>query len=328
MTLDIFPWQTQQWQNVIACKQENRLPHALLFAGIQGLGKKHFALCLAHTLLCNAGANAPCGQCHACHLLRVQSHPDFLVVEPEKSGQMIKVDQVREAVQFMNETALQGGLRIIIINPANAMNINAANALLKTLEEPAPNIVIMLISDQSLRLPATIVSRCQKIIFHKPDTEMALTWVQSHLQKKDVDIRILLNLANGAPLKAIQFADSDILLLRQTLYQGLTLLARRQSDPLKFAAELQEYDVQTLLNLLINWLQDLLRFKLTEGQAELINDDYQRVFVELTPLFSYINIISFLDHLKETYASLTTLNLNRQLMIEALLIRWVQYATC
>lgn len=328
MILDIFPWQRQQWQNVIASKHDNRLPHALLLAGIQGLGKKHFALHLAHTLLCNTGADMPCGQCHACQLSRAQSHPDLLVVEPEKSGHMIKVDQVREVVHFANETALQGGRRVIIFNPANAMNINAANALLKTLEEPAPNTLIVLISDENSRLPATIISRCQKIVFHQPKTEIAMAWVRSQLQESQVDLHILLNLANGAPLKALELASSTIFSLRQTLYQGLESLARRQADPLKLSAELQDQDEQILLNLLLYWLQDLLRFKLTEGHAELMNYDYQRAFTELAQTYSYKSLLAYHDQVKETYANVMKLNLNRQLMIEDLLIRWVHYAAC
>lgn len=325
--MNIYSWQTRQWQQLMASKQRRHLPHALLLLGSQGLGKKQFALTFAHALLCNKD-DFPCGQCHPCYLIQAQSHPDLLLVEPEQTGQMIKVDQIREVVQFVSETALQGARRIVIINPANAMNVNAANALLKTLEEPAPNVHIILVSDQNLRLPATITSRCQKIIFQKPTHEIALDWLQTQLGESEEHSRhILLNLADGAPLKAKEIFENGLLTIRQDLYQGLMLLAQKESSPLKLAAQFQEQNMIVLLNLMLLWLQDLMRFKLTNGQAELINVDYQSFFAKVEPIFSREKLLDYFDHVKKIYANLlSSLNLNRQLMLEELFIRWGQYA--
>ncbi|MHB1947285.1 MAG: DNA polymerase III subunit delta' [Gammaproteobacteria bacterium] len=325
MTANIFPWQIQQWQQLIASKQQNRLPHALLLTGVRGLGKKLFALAFARALLCQVNGDEPCGQCHSCHLLSSQAHPDLLMVEPD--GQMIKIDQIREMVQFVNETAFQNGLRIIIINPANAMNMNAANALLKTLEEPAPNSLMILISDQGLRLPATILSRCQKIIFNKPAPDVAQAWLQT--QNNSQDPQLLLNLAAGAPLRAKELAENGLFTLRQELYQGLDLLAQSKADPLQLAIQCQEQDLTVLLSFMFVWLQDLLRIKLTYGEAELINFDYQPVFVRLAQRFSHAKLLQYLDHVKKIYAhALSSVNLNRQLVLEELFIYWTQYATC
>lgn len=324
MTANIFPWQIQQWQQLIASQQQKRLPHALLLTGVRGLGKKHFALEFARTLLCQTKSDAACGQCHSCHLLSSQAHPDLMVVEPD--GHMIKIDQIREMVQFVSETAFQNGLRIIIINPANAMNMNAANALLKTLEEPAPNSLIMLLSDQGLRLPATIISRCQKIIFSKPTTGVAQAWLQT--QNHSQDPRLLLNLADGAPLRAQEIAENGLFNLRQELYQGLDLLAQSKADPLQLAIQCQEQDITALLSFMFVWLQDLLRIKLTQGETELINFDYQPVFIRLAPRFSHEKLLHYLDHVKKAYAhTLGSVNLNRQLVLEELFIYWTQYAT-
>lgn len=324
--LDIFPWQTKQWQLMMTYKEEQRFPHALLLVGNPGLGKRHFALTLANALLCNK-INAPCGDCHACHLFRGASHPDLLLVEPEKTGQMIKIDQIREAVEFVSQTALQSGLRIIIIHPANAMNINAANALLKTLEEPAPNVLIILISDLNLRLPATIKSRCQKITFCKPTREVGLSWLSSQLPDNTLDTELLLNLAYGAPLKAKELATTDFLVLRQELYKNMGLLAKGKLDPLQLAAKLQDQDVQLILTLLLVWLQDALRFKSTQGTAELINLDCYETFATLEQTIAYQKIVNYYDHVRKAYSYLArSLNLNRQLMLEELFIRWIHYA--
>lgn len=158
----IFPWQQKEWELLL--KNKHRLPHALLFTGNEGVGKKQFALTFASLLLCKQPNDAqPCGNCHACHLLKANSHPDLILIEPETN--IIKIDQIRDAISLANETAQQGGYKIFIINPANAMNINAANALLKILEEPAPSTLFILISTLNSRLPATISSRCHFPIF-------------------------------------------------------------------------------------------------------------------------------------------------------------------
>lgn len=323
----LFPWQISQWQQLMSCQKENRLPHALLLMGAEGLGKKHFALHLSEALLCNQ-PEAPCGQCHACHLLRAQSHPDFLRIEPEKPGQMIKIDQIREATQFLTETALKGVLRIVLIDPAAAMNIYSANALLKTLEEPAPNTLIILISSSSTRLPATIVSRCQKIIFQKPSREEASRWLQNKLTENSIDLTLLLNICDGAPLKVKEYLANGCFTQRQALYQGLVDLAAHRSSPLKLAQQFQESDLQTLFNLILIWLQDLLALKLTDSSIALINFDFQNTLVKLSQAISCDKLFNYLEDVKKNYAFIkSSLNLNRQLVLEDLFIRWMQYAT-
>src|SRR5690606_13584253 len=144
----------------------------------------------------------------------------------------IKIDQLRELVLKVNETSMQAGLRIVILNPVHAMNIAASNALLKTLEEPAPNTLLISISDQRLRLTATIASRCQKIMFRRPSKEMANAWLQSqHVQ----DAELLLALTNGFPLAALALQTDNLMSLRQELYQGLHAMKRGHLDPLSFA---------------------------------------------------------------------------------------------
>lgn len=323
----LFPWQMSQWQQLISCQKDNRLPHALLLMGAEGLGKKHFALHLVEALLCNQ-SGAPCGQCHTCHLLRAQSHPDFLRIEPEKPGQMIKIDQIREATQFLTETALKGVLRIVLIDPAQAMNIYSANALLKTLEEPAPNTFIILISSSSARLPATIVSRCQKIIFQKPSRDEACRWLQNNLTENSIDLNLLLNICDGAPLKVKEYLANGCFALRQELYQGLADLIIHRSSPSKLAQQFQESDLQTLFNLILIWLQDLLALKLTDSSIALINFDFQNTLVKLSQAISCDKLFNYLEDVKKNYAFIkSSLNLNRQLVLEDLFIRWMQYAT-
>lgn len=328
MMTKMLSWHIPQWNLLWEARQKNRLPHALLLVGADDLEKKHFASFVAAALLCIKPTvqGSPCEACHACHLVKAQSHPDLLWVEPLDAGQIIKIDQIRELVLKVNETSMQGGLRIVILNPAHAMNIAASNALLKTLEEPAPNTLLILISDQRLRLPATIASRCQKIMFRRPSKEMANAWLQSqHVQ----DAELLLALTNGFPLAALALQTDNLMSLRQELYQGLHAMKRGHLDPLSFAVTCQAFDVVSLLKLLQIWMRDLLRFSLTQGKASLINSDYYAVFAEISSVISVNNSVKYTDLVQNIYIkTLNRLNLNKQLLFEELWITWTRYVSC
>lgn len=315
----IFSWQMDQWQSLWRCHQQQRLPHAFLFTGISGIGKKHFAETFAAALLCRAPDNKGnvCGKCHACYLTNAKTHPDLIIVEPEKEAQFIKIDQIRQVIQLANETPQQGGYKIIIISPATTMNSAAANALLKTLEEPAARTLLILITDQSGRLPATIISRCQKIFFQKPSRAEALQWLVSNNISSP---ELLLNLTEDAPFAAKEFLENNTFNIRQDFYQGLVALAKKQADPLQLAGKWHEQDMQLLLNLWLSWLQDGLRVRLVTA-APIMNTDYQDFFSTLT--LTPKKILQFLDKIQEGYAKIiSSFNLNKQLVLEELLIEW------
>ncbi|MEO8400451.1 MAG: DNA polymerase III subunit delta' [Gammaproteobacteria bacterium] len=326
----ILPWQQGVWDSLLERKQQERLPHAWLFLGADGLGKKQFAETLAFSLLCHSPLpeGFACGQCRGCRLLQAGSHPDIKLIEPEETGQMIKIDQVREIVGFVNETALMSGYRIIMIDPASAMNINAANALLKTLEEPTPKTLIILICNQSMRLPATIISRCQRIIFPKPSQTVALKWLETSCKEisvKPAELTLLLSMAEGAPLRAKDFLSNGMLSVRQELYQGLLQLSQQQSDPLQFAVRWQEQELQIIFMLLLSWLRDALCAKVTANSANLTNSDYQAAMEKLIQLFSAEKLLEYIDTVQQTYARfLNSLNVNKQLLLEEIFIRWIK----
>ncbi|MGK0440403.1 MAG: DNA polymerase-3 subunit delta', partial [Pseudohongiellaceae bacterium] len=141
-----FAWHAVQWQHLADLCAANRLPHALLFAGPPGVGKLRFAKALAYSLLCEKpGYQTACGECKQCRLNQT-SHPDLKLIQPEEGARQIKIDQVRGVVQFIVQTSHAGGYKIIILSPAEAMNTNAANAVLKSLEEPTDNCLLILIS--------------------------------------------------------------------------------------------------------------------------------------------------------------------------------------
>lgn len=329
----IFPWHVTQWQQLWQLRQQTRLPHALLFSGIAGLGKKQFAKRLANALLCiePSKTGEACGQCRTCLLIKAESHPDFLMVEPEESGQQIKIDQIRDVVAFVNETPLLGGYRVIIIHPANAMNINAANSLLKSLEEPSPRCLFILISDQSAKLLATLKSRCQKIQFQKPDHTQALSWLKESLKTHDIaseQVALALHLSSDAPLKAVELLEGNFFNQRQDLYQSLYALSQSKSDPLQIAARWYETDFRVTLGLFQSWLRDLLVYKLTQRDNDLLNVDYRDITLQLANKLSLKKLISFSTYLDKKNMIMTgPYNLNRQLVIEELFIEWLYYVS-
>ncbi|GAA5187826.1 DNA polymerase III subunit delta' [Ferrimonas gelatinilytica] len=157
--VDAMPWLASPWQQWQRSRDTGRLGHALLLQGEEGLGKGRLAAEMAANLLCEQGIH--CGRCKGCRLLQSGHHPDHILIQPE--GLQIKVDTVRALIATLTGTAHQGGSRVVVIEQAERLNGASANALLKTLEEPMPGVYLILVSAIPSALPATIVSRCQRL---------------------------------------------------------------------------------------------------------------------------------------------------------------------
>jgi DNA polymerase III subunit delta' len=213
----IHPWNLALFQQLTA--DPERMPHALLLHGPAGVGKRDLGLALAQWSICEApGPAGACGVCDACNWFLQGNHPDYRYLEPKeeevdeagkvkkKASKEIKVDQVREISDFLCLSAHRGGWRSAVIYPAEFMNPAAANALLKTLEEPPPQVLLILVSHQPGRLLPTVRSRCRKIAVGLPPTSVALAWMQAAGVAGPAD---LLAEAGGAPLAALGFAESE-----------------------------------------------------------------------------------------------------------------------
>jgi DNA polymerase-3 subunit delta' len=253
-------------------------------------------------------------------------HPNLLWLEPEEDAQSIKVDQIRIVNDFVNQSALHDGYRIVMINPANKMNVNAANALLKTLEEPSPESIFILISDQNSKLPATILSRCQRMMFSRPTEKIALTWLQQQLPDVvENHLKHILRVSLGTPVAALHFIKNKLDKVRDDLYQGLVALTQHKKDPINLAALMHDVDAVTLLDLMLSWMIDLLRLQVNDGSDHLVNHDY---IAQLTALKSTTEINrnrEFMDYLQELRTQICSgLNMNKQLMLEYIMIRWME----
>ena len=205
-----LPWHAAAWQRFNQQLAEQKLPHAVLLAGVPHTGASRLALALARLLLCHqpsGGLN--CGRCQACELSASGSHGDFIWLQPEEGSRVIKIDQVREAVGPAYQTAGFGERKVIVLAPADAMNIASANALLKSLEEPSPGTHLILVCNQLHSVPPTIRSRCQIVKLPTPGPEECLPWLDNltgdHAQSKK-----LLGLCDGLPLLAeSMYRDQD-----------------------------------------------------------------------------------------------------------------------
>jgi DNA polymerase-3 subunit delta' len=204
-----YPWQQQSWERIHQQVAQDKIPHAVLLSGQQGIGKWHFAESLADYLLClSPKADLACGQCRSCQLIKAGTHPDKKWLVPDEAGKAIKIDQVRALSQFIANTSQQGGRQVVLLGPVEQLNINSANALLKSLEEPAGNTVLILVSHALNGVMATIRSRCQLLPLVCPSRPVALAW----LEKLQVDnASTLLTLSGGAPLIAKGMIEGDYL---------------------------------------------------------------------------------------------------------------------
>ena len=172
------PWLEDPWRRLVERARAGRLPSGLLVTGASGVGKAALTDRLLQALLCQraSGTEPPCGECNACRSLGGGVHPEVLLLQPEEPGKEIVVDAVREANEFLSLSG-SGDLRALVIRPADALNINAANALLKTLEEPPAGAVLILESSRPARLPATIRSRCQIVDIPNPPAPALQAWL-------------------------------------------------------------------------------------------------------------------------------------------------------
>ena len=312
----VYPWQEAEWTQLNQQRRSHRLPHAILLSGPEGLGKLDFARDLAYSLLCSSPderGNA-CGHCDSCKLLHAGTHPDFLYLAPESPEKAIKVDDIRQLCQALTLTSQYEGYKVVIIASADNMNVNAANSLLKTLEEPGANTILILESSRTYRLPITIRSRCQTIKFPIPKFELAQQWLES--QAVD-NAAIFLPMAHGAPLKAQKLADAESSERRKLLTDALIAVAENRPVT-EWAEKLAKHPSGELLGWLYDWIGDLIRQNAGQQSIHVPGTQSLRkitAHIQQTDLFSLLDEVISLKKMQ-------SIPLNAQMFWEDLLISW------
>ena len=311
-----MPWQSHAWERFAASIAANRVPHALLLGGPAGTGKRALAEAMAARLLCRQPVDTrACDHCRDCRLRRAGSHPDYQIVEPAAGGSgILKIEATRELTEFSHHTSQQNHRRVVILNPAEAMNRHAANALLKTLEEPPDGMVLILVSHQPGRLSATLRSRCQYERLGIPSPVQARTWLQAQGVEAP---EALLALAGGSPLTARQLAAEDGMERFEALAAALGGVIRQRQSAVAAATEWRPVGALETTRLMQQLAIQLMRAA---------TDPRQR----LTGYPAFEQLQSLLDgeRLARIQADLLPLReaaeqpLSRELSIEALFLIW------
>ena len=319
---EAYPWQHALWQQLAGRSQH---AHAYLLHGPAGIGKRALAERLMYLLLCrqSQGLEA-CGHCKSCSLLAAGSHPDNYVLEPEEADKAIKVDQVRDLVSFVVQTAQMGGRKVVLIEPVEAMNINAANALLKSLEEPSGDTVLLLVSHQPSRLLPTIKSRCVQQACPLPSDAMSVAWLADALPECTEEERVeLLTLAAGSPLAAVSLQAQGVREQRAQVVDGVKKLLKGQQSPTQLAEGWKDIPLLLLFDWFCDWSNLVLRYQLTEDESGLGLADMRKVLQYLAQKSRQSSVLAMQDWvLLQRQKVLSKANLNRVLLLEALLVQW------
>jgi DNA polymerase-3 subunit delta' len=312
-----LPWHESIWTTIT--RDVSRLPHALLLHGQTGLGKESFALRLAQFLLCLERKDAAdaCGRCQSCSLFRVGNHPDFLRVSPLEDSSVIAVDQVRGVSEFLSLKGHTSPHKVVILSPAQAMNVNAANSLLKALEEPPPRSLIMLVATHLSRVPVTIRSRCVRIPFYAPPSVEALRWLTGRAPTSTA-LELRLREAGGAPITALSAASGGGEDYRPQLLSDIASIAARKADPVKCAERWKSIGSDRCLEWLYRLFVDAARQQAPTADRRTItkipgiNESFSISFIDL---FIFLDIISSIKNQLKT-------GVDETLALEDLMIRW------
>ncbi|HGK4818162.1 TPA: DNA polymerase III subunit delta' [Pseudomonas aeruginosa] len=319
---DIYPWQQALWSQLGGRAQH---AHAYLLYGPAGIGKRALAEHWAAQLLCQRPATAgACGECKACQLLAAGTHPDYFVLEPEEAEKPIRVDQVRDLVGFVVQTAQLGGRKVVLLEPAEAMNVNAANALLKSLEEPSGDTVLLLISHQPSRLLPTIKSRCVQQACPLPGAAASLEWLARALPDEPAEaLEELLALSGGSPLTAQRLHGQGVREQRAQVVEGVKKLLKQQIAASQLAESWNSVPLPLLFDWFCDWTLGILRYQLTRDEEGLGLADMRKVIQYLGDKSGQAKVLAMQDWLlQQRQKVLNKANLNRVLLLEALLVQW------
>lgn len=313
-----LPWQRALWETVATAIRDDRLGHALLLAGPAGAGKRHFAACITAALWCKQrdADGSACGRCPDCLQVSSEAHSGYFLLRVEEGKRDISVDAVRVLIEKLTITQYDGRAKVAIVDPADALNVNGVNALLKTIEEPTPGSHLLLLSSRPQALVPTLRSRCQRLAIAAPAQDVALAWLREATAGKfdDAALAQCLELASGAPLRALELLDGNGLAIRADWARTLLDLAQGRGEPVPMADDIAKSDPQGWVQWLYGWLAGLLRQRLVAGTDGPLATLARRLPAEL--LDRYV---------AEVQTALERIHgaADKKLVIESLLIGWI-----
>jgi DNA polymerase III subunit delta' len=317
----LLPWQEKNWLLLYSYIKHKRIPNGLLITGTKGLGKHLLAEKFAASLLCSNpqdnGFN--CGRCNACLLIKAKTHPDFFLIKPDEEKSTISINQIRQLITIAYLKPQFETYRVALINPADAMTSSAANAFLKCLEEPTERTIFVLITDKPNKLPATIVSRCQKLSLALPEKKIMLDWLEE--QGIHDNQETLLKLVQSSVITTQQISDDVLLKQRKDCFNDWMAIANNDSHPVIVSEQWQTLPGTELINWLVSWVTDLIKCSANIDPKHLCNQDLSKTLQELSQQMSLKNLFKLYDLLITSRQCLGT-QINFQLMLEEILVQW------
>jgi DNA polymerase III subunit delta' len=329
-----FPWQKPLWDKLTSQFNENKLAHAYLIFGSQGIGKELFAYEFSRYVMCSTPSNlAACGTCENCKYgfdaETGSGHPDIVVLAIEEGSRDIKIDQVRSLSDFLVKTSHAGRAKIAIIIDAHRMNSATANALLKTLEEPTTNTYLLLSTHLPGSLPATIRSRCHKISMATPDQQTAVDWLAQHVAEQE-NTSALARASQNRPLFALELSQSDGLENQQQFLSKLIQLSTGKTSIQATVVLAGKIGEQAVIRYLVQVSTILIKYLLINQQPSEMETEHQALLAIFqqdkavsAPIL--LMLMRFYDQVQEAHRQLLGgTNPNPQLIMESLLWRWSQ----
>lgn len=314
-----LPWQQEAWNALVGLLADNRLPHALLVTGGTGLGKSLFATAFARLALCRDPTHGiACGHCPSCTQFSAGTHPDYLRLTVEEEKSSIGVEQVRGLIGDLQLKSGHGGRKLALIEPAETMSVAAANSLLKTLEEPPADTLLLLVTANPGRLPATVRSRCQTLSLAAPAQEQALAWLNARLLREDWPV--LLGFCGGAPLAALALAAIGIEERRKNFFAALMRLRAGQANPVMLASHPKDAYPE-LLKLLWSFVSDLILIRSAGAAAQVVNRDQLPLLQKAAEGIHLRSLYAYLDRIQAALQAMET-PINRELAFTVLLTDW------
>lgn len=317
LSMPPYPWQHYVWREFTQRVKSNRTPSAMLIHGVPGVGIELLAHAMGQYLLCSSPlSDTACGTCKACHLSAAGTHPDLQIITLEEKAKQLKVDQIREVSEFVGQTAQMSGYKVVVIECADTMNMNAANALLKNLEEPAGKTAFFLTSDHPARLLPTIRSRCFQQVVSVPSSAQSIAWLAEQELNVTDD---MLRQAGGAPLCAKDWLNRDVFTDRKKIIDGLLSIALQQQSPMVLAQQWVRGDVSSVLDTMQYCIETCLQGIIAH---KALHTDLQKLQIMLADLdvkmiFRYRDTLS---HKKSQF--IRNANINAGLMVEELWLDW------
>jgi DNA polymerase III subunit delta' len=309
-------WLEPEIARLRGARAAGRLPHALLIHEAPGAGGEWLAAWAARLVLC-AGppGTAPCGHCAACQRVTQEQHPDLKAVRPLETSTQIRIEQVRELAGELALTAHQGGYKVGILSPADSMNRFAANALLKTLEEPPQGTLLILVASQPSRLPATILSRCQRVRVRAPQQAEAVAWLEA--TRGPGSWEEVLAVLGMAPLTAAAADPAAVVAVAAETRRSLEEAAAGGGDPVSTAERWARSELPLRLVCVENWLTERIRGRLGGSAVftEVRAGAHPRGAGESLDLRQLFGLLDAVRELKSSFDA----PINRGLALESLL---------